>query len=322
MNTERINRHGKFISIQFPKFVAVIEKKNSMKSQIITAAVVGITLFSACKEVGPAVNLTPTEKKDTTYLTTTIPNAELRRVLVEEATGVKCVNCPEGAKILAQLSKDNPGRVIIVGLHAGALTSPIFNESKYDFRTTFAADLFNFMGGEPNKPAAGIDRQLVGASYFLDKSLWPSKIPERLAVTTPLNLSMTSSYDSTTKIATISIKGIYTSAVTAQQSLTVALIENDIEDAQEDKDTPGNGVIENYIHEHVLRDMVTPVYGTALLDELPTKEAGRVFERVIKYTLPANSTAWKINDLVLVCFVHNAGTAGKGVVQAATVSLK
>lgn len=293
-----------------------------MKKQIILAAVAALTLFSACTEVGPSVNLTPTEKKDTTYLTSTIPAAEARKVLVEEATGVKCVNCPEGARLLAQLSKDNPGRVIIVGLHAGALTSPIFNESKYDFRTSFAADLFNFMGGEPNKPAAAIDRQEVGASFFLDKSLWPSKIPDRLAIATPLNLSMTSSYDSVTKIATISIKGIYTSAVTAQQSLTVALIENDIEDAQEDKDTPGNGVIEDYIHEHVLRDMVTPVYGTALLDEMPTKEAGRVFERVIKYTLPAGAAAWKIKDLKLVAFVHNAGTAGKSVVQAAEASLK
>lgn len=293
-----------------------------MKKHIIIAVIAAVTLFSACKEVGPAVNLTPTEKKDTTYVTATIPAAEARRVLVEEATGVKCVNCPEGARLLAQLSNDNPGRVLVVGLHAGALTSPIFNESKYDFRTTFAADLFNFMGGEPNKPAAAIDRQLVGASYFLDKSVWPSKIPERLAVATPLNLSMTSDFDSVGNIATISIKGIYTSAVTASQSLTIALIENDIIDAQEDKDTPGDGVIPDYKHEHVLRDMVTPIYGTALLDEFPTKEAGRVFERVIKYTLPAGASAWNINNLKLVAFVHNAGTAGKDVVQAAEISLK
>lgn len=209
----------------------------------------------------------------------------------------------------------NDGRVIVIGLHSGSLTSPIDGESKYDFRTQQAKDLMtSFFGEDPPKPAASIDRIKLNSSYFMAKGLWQTTISDRLNVASKQNITITSSYNTNTKEAIIKVKVAYTALEELPQKLMVALVESKIIDVQEfpTYNEP------NYEHNHVLRDFLTPVSGSSILDTV-TKSPGRVYERTFIYPVNEN---WKPENCQIVAFVFNNDGQNIEVAQAAEANLK
>jgi len=73
----------------------------------------------SCKEVGPDINLHGNQNavSDTTYIESPVATAETKNVVIEEFTGVRCPNCPQGHVVIANIKAANPGRVITVRLH-------------------------------------------------------------------------------------------------------------------------------------------------------------------------------------------------------------
>jgi len=289
----------------------------TMKKILLFATSITTLALTSCTEKIPLSTSSGTTITDTTYMAS-IEATSLRKVLIEEATGVKCPNCPDGAEELHKADTTYPGRLLVVGLHGGSLTSPISGLSKYDFRTSYAVDLFNtYFGGEPNKPAAVFDRTLQSGVYFIEaRTKWFDIIKSRLATAAPLNLYLTSTYDSTAKEATITIKGAYTAAVAKKQSLTIVLTEDKIIDAQD----KGIDVIPDYEHNHVLRDMLTNVIGNPLLDNIAAKEAGRVFIKTFKYKVPSGKD-WNLKNMHVIAFVHNNESGDKEIHQSVTTKL-
>jgi hypothetical protein len=242
------------------------------------------------------------ETKDTTYITAAIPAAQTKNVLFEEASGVHCTNCPDGAELLAQLKVDNPNRIL-----SATVYSPFLNEfkppqTKHDFNTQDAEDLVDFLGSEPPKPSSTIDRLLTGNSiipYFFNKEDWPAKVNELLIKTTPLNIDLQSLKDGENYV--LKSKITFTDTITAELAISVYLIEDGIIDYQLD-----NGVdVDDYEHNHVLVDILTPLSGSVFLNDVAQKEKGRVFERSFIYQLPSNVVN-KAN-CHLLCFVHKTG---------------
>src|SRR5690348_14133339 len=80
--------------------------------------VLGSLLYS-CKEVGPDINLHGNQNAltDSTYVESPVQTPETKNVLIEEFTGVRCPNCPQGHVIIANIKAANPGRVVSVSLH-------------------------------------------------------------------------------------------------------------------------------------------------------------------------------------------------------------
>lgn len=308
--------------------------------KIFILAFVAVVSMEACKEADvTTIDYTPVDTSlhlppDTTYVLSTVPAADKKLVLVEEATGVGCVNCPSGAKILADYEDAHPNSLVIVGLHAGALTRPL-SESQYDFRTDVSAQYISFLGGDPNKPAAAFDRTKYSGIYFIDKNSWPATLGQAVTATAPVNLNVTSQYDEQKKQAIITVRATYTQAVQNKQQLTLVLTEDDIIDAQEliptDSNTitihgvtyhAVNGVIEDYQHNHILRDAISPILGTAVLDTLSEKGAGRVFEKTFAYKIGDKGAEWKVDNLHVVAFIANNETDNRKVLQVAEVKLK
>ena len=60
--------------------------------------------------------------------------AELRTGLLEDFTGIHCGYCPDGHAVMASIAAVNPGRVSLVGVHAGGCAVPA-NGTEPDFRT-------------------------------------------------------------------------------------------------------------------------------------------------------------------------------------------
>ncbi len=303
-----------------------------MKKYLLLTGSVCLLLFNACKEIGPAIDfrsdavdtLFGERAYDTSY-SGPVPAAEPKKVLVEEYTGVRCPNCPAGATILKNYANANPGKIVIVALHSGSLTEPISGKSKYNFSNPEVQNLVNNYLGEntPNKPAAAIDRRVIGTGMFVvNRDQWPTYIGQRSALSSPVNLSVTSKYDSAFKKVVVKVKVIYTQTVTQNQHISLWVVEHKIIDAQYD----GTELIPSYEHNHVFRDFITPVSGVRILSGESSKTPGIVYERQFVYEPKFFSDSaldhWNLDNCTIVAVVHNDESGNKEVSQVMEVDLK
>ncbi|MBK7764154.1 MAG: Omp28-related outer membrane protein [Bacteroidetes bacterium] len=296
-----------------------MSNRKQMQKNILLVLMIGLVWMACTKEQLPSgLNLKDLIKtEDTTYLISTIPTAQTRHILMEEPTGVRCPNCPDGAELMHDLKIANPGRILSVSVY-----SPFLNDSvppaKYNFNTPDAEELVNFLGGDPQKPTSSINRIPTGyvtppIPYFFSKADWATKVASELTKTTPLNLELNVIPNGTDYY--LKSKVTFTESISDSLVMSVYIIEDSIIDLQE---FPSSVIDLNYVHNHVLRKMVTPVSGSNFLSTMPIKEKGRVFERTFSITLPSNIV--NPAHVKLLCFVHKTG-ASKEVIQVEEVDL-
>ncbi len=263
-----------------------------------------VALFiSSCKEVGPDINLHGNEHafSDTSYVETPVADAELKNVVVEEFTGVRCPNCPQGHVIIANIKAANPGRVVAVSLHPENSLGRPYSFSNEDFQNDKAQSLFDYLVPVGFEPAAAIDRKLFsGQNYvLLDKGLWSNYVSQQIAEVPPVNLLLSKTYDSTTRQLTVVAELHYTQNLTEQNKLTILLSESDIINPQ----LNGSDIDTFYNHKEVMRDFITNTQGDLITQ--PT-DAGRVVRKIYKTVLNA---AWNTEHLNILAYVHQSGTA-------------
>lgn len=310
---------------------------NLMKHVLMSLGIISLMSFNACKEQLPAgLVLVSGISKDTTYINPTIEAPQTKKVLIEELTGAKCVNCPEGAEIIKSLMVQNPGRIILTGIHSGFLTDPPVN-AKYDFRNDDATALRLFFNeGDPSKPSAAFDRTLAtsggsAGKAFIGKGAtggdWLAMLPTRLAKSTPVNINLSSSYDALNNLVEVKAKLAFTEDVTEKLALTLYVLENGKEDIQESKDVNGIPIeVEDYEFSHILRKLITPAAGDLVLDSLTTKVKGRVFEKIVYFKPSIFNPVNNVNGIILdscviVGAVHKVGSS-KEVIHVEEVKLK
>lgn len=288
---------------------------NNMKKSSVFIALLSVLWFQSCKEIGPAIDFGEVGE-DTAY-TTAPETPQTRKMLAEEFTGVSCPPCPAGHAAMRSITASQNNNMIIIAYHIlnYAQANPVEKDgqmlSKYDFRTQDATDVANsVLGGLGGMPEAAFDRTLFENKHLAARTKWAGAAQARAAAqtTTPVNIHITSTYDATTLEATVRVKLAYTDMVNFKQTLTLAVIEDSIIDAQKYEDT----IIKNYVHEHVLRDIVTPVTGVLIPTKVDPKVAGRVYERTFKVPVKPE---WHAEHCKLVVFVSNDETNNRDVVH-------
>ncbi|MFA6151743.1 MAG: Omp28-related outer membrane protein [Chitinophagaceae bacterium] len=294
-----------------------------MKKLLNLGALCLLAVLQSCEEKGVLIDFSDKNNfVDTTY-TAAVETPQNRNVLVEEFTGASCTNCPDGHATVASLIATNGERVVAVAYHTfngGAIFKPVKelsgHNSAYDFRDSAATNIGDVIfGGVTSIPKAGIDRVTVGSSKLIDRNVWASEVNKRLAIASPVNLYVTSSYNSTDDLVSINVKAAYTKSVSGKNILTLGVIESDIIDAQKYPDS----VDMHYNHTHVFRKCLTPFYGKAVLDSVTTKQAGTVYEYNYSFK-PA--PAWKLENCKIVAFISNNEADNKEILQAKEVKVK
>lgn len=290
-------------------------------------------LLSGCEENPPfVINLDDSTNTDTTdtssnnnevpliykdtVFTDVLPAAQEKTVLLEEFTGVRCVNCPAGHEISNQILEDHPNRVFAAIVHAGFLADP-YSNSTQDFVTNESSALYDFLSVEA-VPAAAINRVLfTGASSLalINKSQWAGKVNSELQKVTPVNIYAYHQYNQNTRQLTVYVQLRYLQDVSAAQNVSVFLTENNIIDPQAYIDDSGHDAVQDdYVHKHVLRDALTPISGQPLGE---TGTAGKVIVRSFSTTVSNN---WKPSDCHIIAFVNNA-SGDKEVLQVTEIPL-
>jgi hypothetical protein len=265
----------------------------------ITVALCGLLFFaaSACREIPPVIGECQTE----------------RIVLVEEFTGVRCVNCPMGSTKIAQLiDQYGTEKIIAISIHAGFFSVP-YTESVEDFTTEAGNAIDAQLGPVTAYPAACINRKLFGneTQRPLSLSSWAGYIAAELCREPQININISNSFDNTSRqlSTNINLRSLNNSTIFDESlAMTVYITEDDIVSAQLD----AGGLDLNYNHKHVLRHTLTDSRGTTIHSGGGTLEP---FSANLNYTLPAH---WDATKCHVVAFVHYRGNNNKyDVLQAA-----
>lgn len=285
-------------------------KQFSNRISIFTLSI-GLTaiIFSGCTEVGPEINFTETDY--TTYLET--PEAPSDKVvLIEDFTGAACPNCPDGHIAVADAIAASPGKVIAIAEY-NYFADPLYIDQI--FVTAEAYSLNDYLGPVTGWPAIFIDRRDFANDGYI------AELPENVGTLTagqvvtssPVNIYIENLFDAGTRLLTTKVKIKYTEMVSSINHISISLTESGIVAAQIDDNVGGE--VPNYIHNHVLRKMLSFYTGDALPEE---NIAGRVYEFEYSYTLPED---WNADNMSVVAFVHNYEASNKDVLQAAEVDI-
>ncbi len=182
---------------------------------------------------------------------------ENKKVILEELTGVNCTYCPDGHKRANAIKDNNPDNVFLVNIHAGGYATP--RAGQPDLRTTEGNAINSVANPAGSYPAGSINRTKT-PQWAENRGLWNASANTILSQSSPVNLYVKSFFDRTTRELTTEVEVYYTDNVSSNNKLTVMLTQDGILGPQSGGTQyyPENFIGDQYIHNHVLRDVITP----------------------------------------------------------------
>ena len=264
----------------------------------IVVGLFAIVTFSACEEI-------PIKLSDPV-----IPQTD-RIVIIEDLAGASCPNCPKGNTAIENIIAKFPGRVAAVGIHGDFLSKPT-SKSKYDFRNPKAKDLENWFKPWFGKPSASVNRVADENDLLMTPlpDLWQAAVEKELQKSHTLNIFSDTKYNSITGLVEIEVAAIPLTNLSGNFNISIYLTESSIIDAQ----TNGPVIVEDYKHNHVLRDMITKFDGDSFASDMKKSD---IVKKAYAYTLsPAAKTLWNSKNMEVVISIHHNEPKNKSVVQA------
>ncbi len=223
-------------------------------------------------------------------------NVQPRNAVLEEFTGIHCGYCPQGHAIANNLIASNPGRVIAINVHAGGYAVPASPEEP-DFRTKYGDALVQ-MSGLGGYPAGQVNREYFNGSSALamNRGDWAAAVNDVLGSgNSPVNIAAEATWIDYVTLE-IKVEVYFTSTADDKNLLNIALLEDGVIGYQSDYSLQ-SGSNPNYVHKHILRDLVTGQWGEAINNV----SKGALFTKTYTYTIPqtVNSVT---SDLKLALF--------------------
>jgi hypothetical protein len=244
------------------------------------------------------------------FAQTLVPTAVLpRNAILEQFTGVNCQFCPDGDQRAVNLINDYPGRVTVINIHSGIFADP--NPGQPDYRTPFG-DAIDSMAAGIAYPYGTMNRMLFPGTVN-QPPYFPQNPPDNLAIrrpgwwdfayphqgagalvvlqggNSPVNIGAATIWNSITRELDITVELYYTASEFQPNKLNVAFVENGLIG-----DQVGWGP--NYVHNFVLRDLITGQWG----ESVTTTSAGTFVSRNYLYTVPAG---YNIDSCAISIFV-------------------
>jgi len=245
-----------------------------MKKNLLSLCMFGFVCFLNAQTI---VSTTPQNKK----------------VILEEFTGTGCPNCPGGHTTAANILTANPGNVFVVAYHP--------NNSSYTtgdpMASTFPAAFYTSPFISPSNrfmPSAMINRRVWTTERIQGTTSWTSDVDIVKTEASPLNVGVSSSYNTTSKILTVNVELYFTANVTDVVTIYAELTEDGIIATQ-------SGGMSPYTHNHVFRKAFVAQWGDAIAT--PTTQGTL---KTFSYTFDNTTTNYDMTKAEVVAFVRNA----------------
>lgn len=239
------------------------------------------------------------------------PTTQQNRVAVlEDFTGVRCGYCPDGHVRAKAVADANPGKFIIMAVHAGPYAAPASGWANF---TTAYGNALVSQAKVSGYPAGTISRILcsnlgvspqIAGGYAMSRGSWASAANKVFAMPAPVNLGAKATFDAGTRKLTVKVDLYYTQEQTSQNNLNVVLLQDHLFSKQ----SGGTPDANNYEQNHVVRDFLTGQWGEVITE---TRSVGAKISRTYTYDVPQdyNGTgvtgggAVVVDDLKVVAFV-------------------
>lgn len=222
-------------------------------------------------------------------------------VLLEDYTGIKCVNCPNAAVIANELEELNEGHLVVLGVHPRTSFQDPGNSGLFpDFRTDDGETWRTNLGIGSAFPSGLVNR----TGGVLTQASWTSAVGEIIGSDAPVRLIIKSAYDDATRELRLSIHSKFLQPVESNDlRLTICMMEDSITGRQV---TP-SGLDTAYVHRHVFRGTADGLAWGRMLDPQagPIIEAGRNFITNIKFNLSEN---YNDEQFYIVAFINDNNT--------------
>lgn len=239
--------------------------------------------------------LLPSFLKAQEYVSTQPQN---RNVLIEEFTGRNCGYCPDGHRIANLIMANNPGRVWAVNIHAGSF-SPVTYPNMNTTDGTTITNGFGIVGF----PAGHVNRSTAN---YLGREQWESHTNTQLAQQAEVNVAGFVTLNHATRTAEITVEVYYTANSSQSTNyLTIMMLQDSILGSQSGNSyNPSQMLNGQYVHQHVLRDVVTSTWG----DEISPTTAGTLITKNYTYQIPEsigapNGVNVDLNNILFLAFV-------------------
>jgi Outer membrane protein Omp28 len=239
-----------------------------------------------------------------------------RKVLLEEYTGHKCPNCPQGSKIAQDLKSTYGDRLIVVSMHVGWYASPDATGSyTADFRTEIGEQLETDFEVQLY-PAGVVNRKPYNGDLSLSKDAWVSAVSSVISIQDDALLTIGHTYNEETKALKIDVSTTFTEVESDAYNVCVYITGDTISPQKNsDPELGPSPLWEDYYHHGIFIQAPSGTYGKALNDGVkpnPDEPYKLSFETTLK-------EGWKAEQCHIVAFVSKTDT--REVVQAEEVDI-
>ena len=228
-----------------------------------------------------------------------VPVEIKKNVLIEDFTGQNCVNCPAATDVIHQLQQGAAGaHIIAVGIHGGSMS---YSVDKLPFGlATAIGETYNKDWGVSSWPSGMVDRQ----GGLLEFTAWPSAAASRLQLDPAVDMQLSTAFDGNASDtqwgkAEITVKLSELQAGALENAyVNVWITEGNIVARQ----TKPEGSDNAYVHQHVLRDVLTPAYG----EKVMSQDAEGMATCTFSYDIPktyGRSSKTDVPNMTVVAFV-------------------
>lgn len=289
--------------------------------------------FIACDKIEPPYKVdTGVGAGDSTLSFPVITPPVMRKLLIEDYTGIRCGTCPPASVTLygpTGIKQQYGDTVVTLAIHASSgsqFTAPLLPDFPQDFRTP-AGEIwwtaFNF----PGNPYGMVSRINYPSSHQLAHTAWGGAVNSILTANPYARaaVQIINVYDSSSNNLSTYIKTTFLDTISASCNLVVLLFEDSIQTNQKDNSLPPPGIIFGYWQRHVMRGAVNSEWGVQLnAAPVVSGDTARNSYVVNLLNLPSsvNSTAPVLNldKCYVVAFVFNSVT--KEILQVEIAKVK
>ena len=231
-----------------------------------------------------------------------------RRVLMEEFTGMHCQNCPAGHRTANEIQEAYGDYCHVINIHAGSLATPYPGQT--DLRSAYGEALAT-QAGVTGIPSVSVNRHLFSSAQtawaMTGPDTWFDYVDEVAGMETYVNVGAEATIDWQSRELDVTVQLYYTGDAPEEGNrIHVAVVQDNVEGYQIGSEANPDQVLENgnYLHQHVLRDLLTGLEG----DLVETVAAGTLLQRTYSKVLPEslNQLPMEIMDLQVVVFVSEA----------------
>lgn len=232
-----------------------------------------------------------------------------RVVLLEDYTGVKCVNCPAAAATAHELLEKYPNNLVVLSVHAGSNAQPP-SPTEPDFRTEAGTTWYNSFHFASN-PIGTVDRTQESNSYGYNDGAWGARVQKEINEGQSAALLVTPEYNDTTRKLDVNINSMFLKETEGDFYIFAGIMEDSIQAWQIEPAGPNF----HYWHRHMFRAPLNGTWGQPLFKGYT--EVDQSFDTYLSVTL---DTMYRAEQCYIVSYIYDNND--KHILQADQTKIK